>query len=77
MTVSGGRYVDGFGPHAFPPVRELIEGVVVLAPDAFVLAVAAGHCWPPACSSRSGARIGRRPARPGGTAEADDRAFPV
>jgi hypothetical protein len=36
-------YVEGFAPHAFPPMRELIERVVALAPDAFVLAIAAGQ----------------------------------
>jgi len=36
-------YVTGFGPRAFPPMREVIEGVVALAPGAFVLAVAAGQ----------------------------------
>lgn len=36
-------YVEGFAPHAFPPMRQLIERVVALAPDAFVLAIAAGQ----------------------------------
>ncbi len=36
-------YVDGFAPLAFPPMRQLIEDVVALAPDAFVLAIAAGQ----------------------------------
>lgn len=36
-------YVQGFGPRAFPPMREFIERVVALAPDAFVLAIAAGQ----------------------------------
>jgi hypothetical protein len=36
-------YVTGFGPRAFPPMREFIERVVALAPDAFVLAIAAGQ----------------------------------
>ncbi len=36
-------YVEGFAPGAFPPMRELIERVVALAPDAFVLAIAAGQ----------------------------------
>ena len=36
-------YVDGFAPHAFPPMREFIERIVVLAPDAFVLTIAAGQ----------------------------------
>jgi len=36
-------YIDGFAPHAFPPMREFIERVVALAPDAFVVAVSAGQ----------------------------------
>jgi hypothetical protein len=36
-------YVTGFGPRAFPPMREFILGVVALAPGAFVLAIAAGQ----------------------------------
>src|SRR5512133_2308366 len=36
-------YVEGFGPHAITPMREFIERVVTLAPDAFVLSVAAGQ----------------------------------
>jgi hypothetical protein len=36
-------YVEGFAPHAIRPMREFIERVVALAPDAFVLAVAAGQ----------------------------------
>jgi hypothetical protein len=33
-------YVTGFAPHAFPPMREFIERVVALAPDAIVLTIA-------------------------------------
>lgn len=36
-------YVTGFGPLAFPPMRELILGVVALAPGPIVLAIAAGQ----------------------------------
>lgn len=36
-------YVTGFAAHAFPPMREFIERVVALAPDAFVLTIAAGQ----------------------------------
>ena len=36
-------YIDGFAPHAFSPMREFIERVVALAPDAFVLTIAAGQ----------------------------------
>jgi len=36
-------YVEGFAPHAIAPMRQLIERVVSLAPDAFVLAVAVGQ----------------------------------
>jgi hypothetical protein len=36
-------YVTGFGPVAFPPMREFILGVVALAPGPFVLAIAAGQ----------------------------------
>jgi hypothetical protein len=36
-------YVTGFAPHAFPPMREFIERVVALAPDAIVLTVAVGQ----------------------------------
>jgi hypothetical protein len=36
-------YIDGFAPHAYPPMREFIERVVSLAPDAFVLAIALGQ----------------------------------
>ncbi len=36
-------YVDGFAPHAFPPMREFLERVVALVPDAFVLTIAAGQ----------------------------------
>ena len=36
-------YVQGFAPHAFPPMRQFIERVVALAPDAFVLAISAGQ----------------------------------
>jgi hypothetical protein len=36
-------YVEGFAPLAIGPFRELIERVVALAPDAFVLAIALGQ----------------------------------
>jgi Mn2+/Fe2+ NRAMP family transporter len=36
-------YVQGFAPHALPPMREFIERVVALVPDAFVLTMAAGQ----------------------------------
>jgi hypothetical protein len=36
-------YVQRFAPHALPPVREFIERVVALVPDAFVLTIAAGQ----------------------------------
>ncbi len=36
-------YVDGLAPRAFTPMREFIERVVALFPDAFVLAIAAGQ----------------------------------
>jgi hypothetical protein len=37
------EYIDGLAPHALPPMREFIERVVALAPDAFVLTIAAGQ----------------------------------
>jgi hypothetical protein len=36
-------YVEGFAPHAIAPMRQFIERVVSLAPDAFVLAIAVGQ----------------------------------
>jgi uncharacterized membrane protein YphA (DoxX/SURF4 family) len=36
-------YIDGFAPHAFPPMSDFIERIVALAPDAFVLAIAVGQ----------------------------------
>ncbi len=36
-------YVTGFAPHAFPPMREFLERVVALAPDAIVLTIASGQ----------------------------------
>jgi hypothetical protein len=36
-------YVEGFGPRAVGPMKEIIEGAVALAPDAFVLAIAVGQ----------------------------------
>lgn len=36
-------YVQAFAPRALPPMREFIERVVALAPDAFVLTIAAGQ----------------------------------
>jgi hypothetical protein len=36
-------YVTGFAPHAIGPFRDFIERVVALAPDAFVLTIAAGQ----------------------------------
>ena len=36
-------YVTGFGPHAFAPMRQFIEGAVALAPGAIVLAIATGQ----------------------------------
>ncbi len=36
-------YVEGFGPHAFPPYREFIHGVFALHTRAFVTAIACGQ----------------------------------
>jgi hypothetical protein len=36
-------YVAGLGPRAFPPMRQVIEDAVALAPGPFVLAIAAGQ----------------------------------
>lgn len=36
-------YIEGFAPHALPPMREFIERVLALAPEAFALSIAAGQ----------------------------------
>jgi hypothetical protein len=36
-------YVEGFGPHAFPPYREFIHGAFALHTTAFVTAIACGQ----------------------------------